>query len=61
MPDDDRRDPQRRHQRPKGARPSGTSDAPDMAGTVHYATFASRFVAMFLSTSSVRLAAFSHV
>jgi len=35
MPDDDRRVPQRRHQRPQGARPSGTSDAPDMAGTVH--------------------------
>jgi hypothetical protein len=28
MPGDDRRGPQ-------GARPSGTSDAPDMAGTVH--------------------------
>ena len=35
MSDEARRDPRRSHQHPQGARLSGTSDAPDPAGTVH--------------------------
>src|SRR5438105_6856065 len=35
MSDEARRDPRRSHQRPQGARLSGTSDAPDPAGKVH--------------------------
>src|SRR5437868_4924298 len=36
MGDEARRGPRRSHQRPKGARPSGTSDAQDLAGNDHW-------------------------
>jgi len=36
MGDEARRGPRRSHQRPKGARPSGTSDAQDLAGNGHW-------------------------